>query len=187
MGFRVKSFEAKKMMKKKVGKALASAGDAYPGKEGFREESQAWFSTPSLILRMGGRIQCAAHRPPRMGVVTQRVLMHDSSFGRLIRIRFCRNHVKSLGSRGRNWPGMLCRPSEDRKFQKFVEVWPRTDRRICKKCNLDGRQAQKCAKSVPQDRPLHHPRPSRNSSAGHAATFPLGVLALWSCRNERPA
>ena len=26
---------------KKVGKGVASAGDAYPGKEGFREESQA--------------------------------------------------------------------------------------------------------------------------------------------------
>ena len=143
------------------------------------------FNTPGAASAR--RIQCAAHRPPRMGVVTQRVLMHDSSFGRLIRIRFCRNHVKSSGSRGRNLPGMLRRPSEDRKFQKFVEVWPETDRRIRKNCNLDGRQAQKCAKSVPQDRPLHHPRPSRNSSAGDAAGFPLGVLALWSCRNERPA
>ena len=132
-------------------------------------------------------IQCAAHRPPRVGVVMQRVVMHDSSFGGLIRIRFCKNHVKSSRSRGRNWPGMLRRPSEDRKFQKFVEVWPETDRRIREKCNLDGRRTQKCAKSVPQDRPLQHPRPPRNSSAGDAAGFPLGVLALWSCRNERPA
>ena len=127
------------------------------------------------------QIQCAAHRPPRVGVVMQRVVMHDSSFGRLIRIRFCRNHVKSSGSRGRNWPGMLRRPSEDRKFQKFVEVWPETDRRVRKKCKLDGRQTQKCAKSVPRDRPLHHPRPSRNSSASTTACFPLwgfGTLEL---------
>ena len=42
-----------------------------PHKEGFgriipgRQRS----STPSLILRMGGRIQCAAHVPPRSGKV----------------------------------------------------------------------------------------------------------------------
>ena len=132
-------------------------------------------------------IQCAAHGPLRVGVVMQRVVMHDSSFGWLIRIRFCRNHVKSSGSRGRNLPVMLRRPSEDRNFQKCVQVWPETDRRIRKKCNLDDRRTQQCAKSVPQDRPLHHPRLSRNSSAGRAASFNREVLALWSCRNERPA
>ena len=53
---------------------IASAGDAYPGKEGFREDNLrvrwARSNMPSLILRMGGRIQRAAHTPPRAGVVT---------------------------------------------------------------------------------------------------------------------
>ena len=155
-------------------------------RQGFPQEN-TFGSFNTLGVHGARQIQCAAHRPPRVGVVLQRVVMHGSSFGRLIRIRFCRNHVKSSGSRGRNWLGMLRRPREDRKFQKFVEVWPETDRRIRKKCNLDGRQAQKYAKSMRQDRPLHHPRPSRNSSAGTASCFKRGVLALWSCRNERPA
>ena len=47
-------------------RALASAGDADPGKEGFREDKARWArsSTPSLILRMGGRIEPAEPEPP---------------------------------------------------------------------------------------------------------------------------
>ena len=96
-------FRGEKIDEKKVWKALASAGEADPGQDslaGFLKEGS---STPSLPrVPVGGRIQCAAHRPPRAGVVMQRVVMHDSSFGRLIRIRFCRNHVKTSGSRRKN-------------------------------------------------------------------------------------
>ena len=53
-------------------KAHASAGDAEAGKEGFGKDMDGkWVgngqgsSTPSLILRMGGRIVCASRHPPR--------------------------------------------------------------------------------------------------------------------------
>ena len=54
-------------MEKNVKKAIASAQTRTPDKEGFgriipgRQRS----STPSLILRMGGRIVSASRHPPR--------------------------------------------------------------------------------------------------------------------------
>ena len=54
-----------KNVEKNVNKAIASAGDADPGQGGFWWEDipgrQARSSTPSLILRMGGR----SRHPPR--------------------------------------------------------------------------------------------------------------------------
>ena len=64
-GISGEKFRGEKHDEKKVEKVVASAGYAYPGKEGFREESYAWSSTPSLILRMGGRIVYASRIPPR--------------------------------------------------------------------------------------------------------------------------
>ena len=62
----------KTKVKKKVNKLIASAGDAEAGKEGFGKDMEGkWVgngqgsSTPSLILRMGGRIVCASRHPPR--------------------------------------------------------------------------------------------------------------------------
>ena len=40
-GISGEKFRGEKNGEKKVGKVIASAGDAYPGKEGFREESHA--------------------------------------------------------------------------------------------------------------------------------------------------
>ena len=56
-----------KNVEKKVVKPLGSAGDADPGQGGFWEDipgRQARSSTPSLILRMGGRIEPAEPEPP---------------------------------------------------------------------------------------------------------------------------
>ena len=73
---RNRHFERKLKVRKKVEKkraeAIASEGDAMAGKEGFGKDME-WklgrdgqgSSTPSLILRMGGRIVCASRHPPR--------------------------------------------------------------------------------------------------------------------------
>ena len=65
-------FEEEKKVEKKRVKLIASAGDAEAGKEGFGKDMDGkWVgngqgsSTPSLILRMGGRIVCASRHPPR--------------------------------------------------------------------------------------------------------------------------
>ena len=62
----------RKKVKKTVVKEIASEGDAEAGKEGFGKDMDGkWVgngqgsSTPSLILRMGGRIVCASRHPPR--------------------------------------------------------------------------------------------------------------------------
>ena len=67
-------FRGEKSDEKKVGKLVASAGDADPGQGGFWEDPRhrQRSSTPSLILRMGGRIPRAAHRPPRWSWSAQR-------------------------------------------------------------------------------------------------------------------
>ena len=65
-------FEEEKKVEKKRAEEIASAGDAEAGKEGFGKDMDGkWVgngqgsSTPSLILRMGGRIVCASRHPPR--------------------------------------------------------------------------------------------------------------------------
>ena len=65
-------FEEEKKVEKKRAKAHASEGPAVAGKEGFGKDMDGkWVgngqgsSTPSLILRMGGRIVCASRHPPR--------------------------------------------------------------------------------------------------------------------------
>ena len=67
-----RKFEEEKKVKKKRAELIASAGDAEAGKEGFGKDMEGkWVgngqgsSTPSLILRMGGRIVCASRHPPR--------------------------------------------------------------------------------------------------------------------------
>ena len=66
-------FEEEKKVEKKRVKAHASEGDAVAGKEGFGKDMEGkWVgngqgsSTPSLILRMGGRIVCASRHPSRL-------------------------------------------------------------------------------------------------------------------------
>ena len=66
-------FEEEKKVEKKRVKGIASAGDAEAGKEGFGKDMEGkwvgngqWSSTPSLILRMGGRIVDASRIPPRL-------------------------------------------------------------------------------------------------------------------------
>ena len=67
-GFWQEKIRSEKMMKKKRVKAIASAGNAYPGEEGFREDNRSpgdeWArsNTPSPG---GGRIVCASRHPPR--------------------------------------------------------------------------------------------------------------------------
>ena len=57
--------DQKKVEKKRV-EGMASEGYARAGREGFGiGTGQASFGTPSLILRMGGRIVYASRIPPR--------------------------------------------------------------------------------------------------------------------------
>ncbi len=65
-------FEEEKKAGKRRAEEIASEGDAEAGKEGFGKDMDGkWVgngqgsSTPSLILRMGGRIVCASRHPPR--------------------------------------------------------------------------------------------------------------------------
>ena len=62
-GISGEKFRGEKNDEKKVGKAVASAGDAYPGKEGFREEIpgmiQHAFAHPS-----DGRADCLRFASP---------------------------------------------------------------------------------------------------------------------------
>ena len=102
---------------------------------------------------MGGRIQCAAHRPPRAGVVMQRVVMHDSSFGRLIRIRFCRNHVKSSGSRRKTSRKCFADPARTENFRNLSKFGRKLTEESVKSATWTTGERKSMPKACPKTAP----------------------------------
>ena len=154
---------APRLGKTRISAVSAMSGMAWPNRglkdmtsmsglrQGFPQENTFGLSnTPSAASAR--RIQCAAHRPPRVGVVMQRVVTHDSSFGRVIRIRFCRNRVKSSGSREETGRECFAGPAKTENFRNLSKFGANRQKNSQKK--QAGRQtnikvSQKCAPRPP--------------------------------------
>ena len=87
-------FGGAKKVEKNVVSEVASAGDAYPGQDPPGGFLKAGFGTPSLPRGpVGGRIQCAAHKPPRERVVTHSAIVRQMEQARQVNLHMVRIFV----------------------------------------------------------------------------------------------
>ena len=94
------------------------AGDAYSGQDPPAGFLKAGFGTPSLPRGpVGGRIQCAAHRPLREGVVTHSVVVRQIKQARQVN-----SHIVEISCQDRPRRAAGCFPG----MQELARIAPRT-------------------------------------------------------------
>ena len=102
-----------------------------PARKGWKDK-QARFGTPLAHPEgMGGRIQCAAHRPPREGVVTHSVVVRQIKQARQVN-----SHIVEISCQDRPRMGLLGASQACKNWQELPRghAWnhfgrPNTSRR----------------------------------------------------------
>ena len=93
-----------------------SAGHADPGKEGLEGQTSKIQHAPGPPCGMGGRIQCAAHRPPREGVVTHSVVVRQMKQARQVN-----SHIVEISCQDRPRMGLLGASQACKNWQELPE------------------------------------------------------------------